>query len=143
MSNFSRSDNKGPTPPFIQNPHQTNHPALFSPPPAPLAIALYKPVKMSTRSCYHVRETNETKIQLGLSLDGGNLFSILPEDVPTGEAHAAQTSGSQTIFVDSGIGFLDHMLHALAKHSGWSLSLKCSGDLHSAPPPLHLHPTRC
>jgi imidazoleglycerol-phosphate dehydratase len=26
---------------------------------------------------------------------------------------------------------LDHMLHALAKHAGWSLALNCKGDLHS------------
>jgi imidazoleglycerol phosphate dehydratase HisB len=26
---------------------------------------------------------------------------------------------------------LDHMLHALAKHAGWSLRIRCKGDLHS------------
>jgi len=31
--------------------------------------------------------------------------------------------------IDSGIGFLDHMLGSLALHSGWSLSLACRGDL--------------
>lgn len=30
----------------------------------------------------------------------------------------------------SGIGFLDHMLDTLARHSGTSLSVACSGDLH-------------
>jgi imidazoleglycerol-phosphate dehydratase len=29
---------------------------------------------------------------------------------------------------------LDHMLHALAKHAGWSLALICEGDLHSETP---------
>ncbi len=31
--------------------------------------------------------------------------------------------------IDSGIGFLDHMLGALAVHSGWALALSCRGDL--------------
>jgi imidazoleglycerol-phosphate dehydratase len=78
------------------------------------------------------RDTNETKIQLSLSLDGGPIDS----DGPNGDAegHATQTSSSQTIDIQSGIGFLDHMLHALAKHSGWSLRLRCQGDLHSTLP---------
>jgi imidazoleglycerol-phosphate dehydratase len=31
--------------------------------------------------------------------------------------------------MDSGIGFLDHMLGSLATHAGWRLSLACRGDL--------------
>ena len=31
--------------------------------------------------------------------------------------------------IKTGIGFLDHMLTALAKHSGISISLQCQGDL--------------
>jgi imidazoleglycerol-phosphate dehydratase len=31
--------------------------------------------------------------------------------------------------IDSGIGFLDHMLTSLATHAGWRLSLVCRGDL--------------
>ena len=31
--------------------------------------------------------------------------------------------------IDSGIGFLDHMLSSLATHAGWRLSLACRGDL--------------
>ena len=51
----------------------------------------------------------------------------------TKETHISATwdldqSGSMEI--DTGIGFLDHMLEALIKHSGTSLSLKCKGDLH-------------
>merc|ERR1712059_133661 len=45
-------------------------------------------------------------------------------------SHAAQSTKAQVIDVNSGIGFLDHMLHALAKHAGWSLRLRCQGDLH-------------
>jgi imidazoleglycerol phosphate dehydratase HisB len=32
--------------------------------------------------------------------------------------------------VSTGIGFLDHMLDALGKHSGTALSVRCKGDLH-------------
>jgi imidazoleglycerol-phosphate dehydratase len=31
--------------------------------------------------------------------------------------------------IDSGIGFLDHMLTSLATHAGWALELSCRGDL--------------
>ncbi|ODQ63907.1 imidazoleglycerol-phosphate dehydratase [Nadsonia fulvescens var. elongata DSM 6958] len=78
-----------------------------------------------------IRDTNETKIQIVLSLDGGHIElekSIFPQE--TAEHHASQTGGNQIISVHSGIGFLDHMLHALAKHGGWSLILECIGDLH-------------
>lgn len=78
------------------------------------------------------RDTNETKIQLSLNLDGGVLPAIEGADSSTAEAkdHAAQASKSQQISVDTGIGFLDHMLHALAKHAGWSMRLRTRGDLH-------------
>ncbi|QDS69839.1 hypothetical protein FKW77_000159 [Venturia effusa] len=75
------------------------------------------------------RDTNETKVNLILNLDGGPLEEANGEK-NGGEAHATQVSKSQTIDVNSGIGFLDHMLHALAKHAGWSLKLRCKGDLH-------------
>lgn len=45
-------------------------------------------------------------------------------------SHATQSSTSQSITINTGIGFLDHMIHALSKHAGWSLSLRCIGDLH-------------
>ena len=51
------------------------------------------------------RETKETKIQLSINLDG---------------------SGKSDI--DSGCGFLDHMLTLFAKHSRFDLSVKCDGD---------------
>jgi len=52
------------------------------------------------------RATRETRISGRLELDGG------------GE-----------IRIDTGIGFLDHMLTSLAFHAGWSLELECHGDL--------------
>ena len=53
------------------------------------------------------RETRETTISLTLDVDG------------TGRAD-----------VTTGIGFLDHMLDSLARHSRFDLTLKAIGDLH-------------
>ena len=61
---------------------------------------------MSPRQAKVSRETLETKIALELVLDG------------SGRAEVA-----------TGIGFLDHMLTALAKHARFDLTLKCAGDL--------------
>ncbi|KAI9481597.1 MAG: putative HIS3-imidazoleglycerol-phosphate dehydratase [Benjaminiella poitrasii] len=54
------------------------------------------------------RKTNETDIKVSINLDD---------------------KFDQKINVNTGIGFLDHMLHALAKHGGWSLDITCKGDL--------------
>lgn len=53
------------------------------------------------------RKTKETEISLVLNLDG------------TGESR-----------ISTGVGFLDHMLTALSKHSRIDLTLNCEGDLH-------------
>ena len=58
------------------------------------------------RSCEIKRKTNETDIALTLGLDG---------------------SGASEI--QSGCGFLDHMLTLFAKHGGFDLSLTCKGDV--------------
>lgn len=52
------------------------------------------------------RKTGETDILLTLNLDG---------------------TGKSTI--ESGCGFLDHMLTLFAKHSGFDLAVKCKGDV--------------
>lgn len=84
------------------------------------------------RSAALSRDTNETKIQLAINLDGGAFPENTDKRLTQGtDGHASQSSKSQTIAINSGIGFLDHMLHALAKHAGWSLALNCQGDLHS------------
>lgn len=84
------------------------------------------------RSAAFARDTNETKIQLAINLDGGAFPAETDSRLTAGtNGHATQSSESQTIAINSGIGFLDHMLHALAKHAGWSLALVCKGDLHS------------
>ncbi|MDR0882498.1 MAG: imidazoleglycerol-phosphate dehydratase HisB [Candidatus Adiutrix sp.] len=51
------------------------------------------------------RRTKETDIQLELSLDGG------------------------PVVIDTGLGFFNHLLTALATYAGWGLSLKAQGDL--------------
>ena len=53
-----------------------------------------------------IRKTAETDIRLRLDTAGG---------------------GSQ---VDTGCGFLDHMLTLFARHGGFGLELQCRGDLH-------------
>jgi histidinol-phosphate aminotransferase/imidazoleglycerol-phosphate dehydratase/histidinol-phosphatase len=52
------------------------------------------------------RKTKETDISVRVNLDDPNSTAI-----------------------DTGIGFYDHMLEALAKHSGMGLTLTCKGDL--------------
>jgi imidazoleglycerol-phosphate dehydratase len=39
-------------------------------------------------------------------------------------------NGNGNTKINTGVGFFDHMLEALAKHSGMSLELSCNGDLH-------------
>lgn len=53
------------------------------------------------------RNTEETKITLSLNLDG------------KGESN-----------INSGCGFLDHMLTLLARHGNFDLNLSCNGDIH-------------
>ena len=40
------------------------------------------------------------------------------------------TSKSNNININTGVGFLDHMLEALSKHSGISIEITCKGDTH-------------
>lgn len=56
------------------------------------------------------RETGETKIELKLNLDG------------TGTAD-----------LNTGVGFLDHMLNLFARHGLFDLTVKAEGDLHVDP----------
>jgi imidazoleglycerol-phosphate dehydratase len=62
--------------------------------------------QMTERKSEIKRKTLETDIDLTLNIDGA------------GQAE-----------VQTGIGFLDHMLGSLAKHSGMDLMLQCRGDL--------------
>jgi imidazoleglycerol-phosphate dehydratase len=53
------------------------------------------------------RKTNETDIKVSINIDGTGQYDI-----------------------DTGIGFLDHMLEQLARHSLMDITLKAAGDLH-------------
>ena len=59
------------------------------------------------RSADVERETRETTIRARVNLDAEG-----------------------RIDVQTGIGFFDHMLEQIAKHGGFSLALRCDGDLH-------------
>lgn len=80
------------------------------------------------RSAAIQRDTNETKISVMLNVDGGELDQTEFKARSTGGE--VQNTGTQQIGVDTGLGFLNHMLHALAKHAGWSMLLVCKGDLY-------------
>ncbi|HWA56553.1 MAG TPA: imidazoleglycerol-phosphate dehydratase, partial [Gemmatimonadales bacterium] len=60
-----------------------------------------------SRSAEINRETRETRIRVSLDLDG------------TGRSN-----------VETGIGFFDHMLDLLARHSRIDISVRAVGDLH-------------
>ena len=59
------------------------------------------------RSSEVIRKTGETDIRLRLTLDGAGKSEV-----------------------NSGCGFLDHMLTLFAKHSGFDLSVQCVGDTY-------------
>jgi imidazoleglycerol-phosphate dehydratase len=60
-----------------------------------------------TRTAALTRTTSETDISLTLSLDGSGRADI-----------------------DTGVGFLDHMLTAFARHGLFDLNVRAKGDLH-------------
>lgn len=59
------------------------------------------------RKCDIKRDTLETQIELSLNIDG------------SGESQ-----------INTGCGFLDHMLVLFAKHGRFDLNVKCTGDTH-------------
>ncbi|MBN1681810.1 MAG: imidazoleglycerol-phosphate dehydratase HisB [Anaerolineae bacterium] len=62
---------------------------------------------MTERTAVITRQTNETQVDLSLNLDG------------RGEAA-----------INTGVGFLDHMLHHVAVHGLFDLTVEATGDLH-------------
>jgi imidazoleglycerol-phosphate dehydratase/histidinol-phosphatase len=69
--------------------------------------AIYAFLRLGIRQIVHERNTNETKIQIKLNIDG---------------------SGKSQI--QTGIGFFDHMLEQIARHGKMDLSIQTKGDLH-------------
>jgi imidazoleglycerol phosphate dehydratase HisB len=59
------------------------------------------------RAASHFRKTRETEVRVEVTVDG------------SGRAD-----------VETGIGFLDHLLVTLARFSGFDLFVRCRGDLH-------------
>ena len=54
-----------------------------------------------------IRNTTETEISLSLNLDG------------TGKSN-----------IDTGVGFLDHMMELFTRHGKFDLDISCKGDIH-------------
>jgi imidazoleglycerol-phosphate dehydratase len=59
------------------------------------------------RSATIARHTSETRIDVAVNLDGAGIYEV-----------------------STGIGFLDHMIEQLSRHSLIDLSVKVDGDLH-------------
>jgi imidazoleglycerol-phosphate dehydratase/histidinol-phosphatase len=68
---------------------------------------IYHFLKLPQRKILHARNTNETKIDIEINLDGSGKAAI-----------------------KTGLGFFDHMLEQVGKHSGMDLKIICNGDLH-------------
>ncbi|MFN3488380.1 MAG: imidazoleglycerol-phosphate dehydratase HisB, partial [Emticicia sp.] len=68
---------------------------------------IYEFLKLPQRIAFIERNTKETKIKIELNLDG------------TGKSE-----------IHTGLGFYDHMLDQVAKHSGADLKIFVEGDLH-------------
>ena len=59
------------------------------------------------RNATIVRETTETSINMVLNIDGRGVYDV-----------------------DTGCGFLNHMLELFARHGRFDLEVKCLGDMH-------------
>lgn len=68
---------------------------------------IYGYLQTKERRAQHERNSNETKISIDINLDG------------TGKCE-----------IETGLGFFDHMLHQLGRHSGIDLKIITNGDLH-------------
>ena len=68
--------------------------------------AIYNYLKLTSRTAAIKRNTNETRIQIDLNLDGNGKSNI-----------------------DTGIAFFDHMLDQLSRHGHIDLNIKVEGDL--------------
>lgn len=66
------------------------------------------PVAPDVRSAVLERKTNETDISISIDLDGHGNYDV-----------------------DTGNGFLDHMVSQLARHGLFDITLRAKGDLHT------------
>lgn len=69
--------------------------------------SIYEFLKLGQRIIQHQRNTNETKIQLLMNLDGKGVSNI-----------------------NTGLNFFNHMLEQLSRHSGIDIAIAVEGDLH-------------
>lgn len=69
--------------------------------------SIYQFLRLPARTAVVQRDTNETKISIELNLDGNGRPQM-----------------------HTGLGFFDHMLDQLSKHSGVDLKIQVQGDLH-------------
>lgn len=74
------------------------------------AFGLTPAKRRPSRTGQAVRDTKETRIVCAVDLDAAGPVTI-----------------------ETGVGFFDHMLEQIAAHGGFSLRLKCEGDLHTDP----------
>lgn len=68
---------------------------------------IYEFLKLGKREVNHSRKTNETQIDITLTLDGSGKAAI-----------------------ETGLGFFDHMLDQIARHGLIDLTIQAKGDLH-------------
>ena len=73
-----------------------------------MSVSAPSNLTLPRRTAVRLRETRETRVRIELDLDPA---------VPLVE-------------ISTGIGFFDHMLEALARHSGIALTVEAEGDLH-------------
>ena len=62
---------------------------------------------MTNRTASQLRKTSETEIEVSVVVDGTGTYDI-----------------------KTGVGFFDHMLEQLARHSGMDFKIRANGDLH-------------
>jgi imidazoleglycerol-phosphate dehydratase/histidinol-phosphatase len=89
---------------FIQTEETKNADATYS---VNTWEEIYTLLKLKERTIVYSRNTNETKINVELNLDG------------KGKAE-----------ISTGLPFFDHMLEQIARHSSVDMKLTCKGDLH-------------